>query len=339
MLKDRLLQGRWILEDEERKISQVSNKNLALDEKEIIRNQKLQVKSATNRRIEELEREIKILDLEKERRLRQLAEDELHRNEEFKDYYNQNLVLLKKKEVASLSELQHAENQNELKRAEERAEMILNEKKKQLNQRVDQQKALLNIEKENAHREIEERLFTMRKEQEQKAVEDEKRLQEEIITIEEERRAEKQLEQQILFKEKEIREKNIFEKVLHDTEKRLGDSSEYIPQANAKAQDLYRESISRDQAITNKPNYQNMYQNYAKSHSSLCSSCHSHNSNSRCTSSEDIPTPPLPVRMTQHFSSESENSDESFNLSQSEGSLGERFVRHTTPAYPSQIDF
>ncbi|CAG9332332.1 unnamed protein product [Blepharisma stoltei] len=342
-LKDRLLQAKWALEEQERKISQAARENLQKEEKELEDNQKLLSKNAINRRVEELEREIKILDLEKERKLRHLAEDELHRNEEFNEDYQRHLKILKKKEEANLNELQQCEQENELRRAKERFEIIMQERENQLNERLKQQKAMLEIENENSQREAEEKLITIRKEQEQKSLMEEKKLQEEILKLEIERRAEKQLEQQILFKEKELREKNIFEKVLHDTEKRLSDSVDYV-QPVAEGEKGYNDYLSKANQITQKRvNSEQGYsghQSYSNSsssgnkYSSMSSSYHS----SYQSSQSSKQTPPLPVRMNPNYSSSSENSEESFNLSQSENSQGEYLTRHTAPAYSSEID-
>jgi hypothetical protein len=220
-LKDRVWEENIKAEDEEfklkmdllrhQKLNEYTNEQENNDKKEL--EYKLMV--------EDFQRDLKLKDVERERRLRRLAEEEVLKNEEFMRTYKEHENVLKEEEEIQLKRFLDEERENAIRRAEERLGQLEQEKRTQALELEMYREKLKTISSEQKKREFEDKILEIRKRNEIKVLEEERNLQKMLLEIEEERKVQKEMQQELISKEKDFVEKKSYHQTLKRSEERL----------------------------------------------------------------------------------------------------------------------
>ena len=218
-LREKMLFEAWKLEDEERKLEAVLAKSKrtklsALEEQ-------LRAKAALEEKyhLELLEKDFALAEVKRERRLRQLAEDETNRIALELDEKRRYEELEGKQEDRERRLLTAEERKWREAREEERKRILERERRRQALEIERRREKLALLEKAQRKREFEEALEAKREAEEAAALAEEKELQAVILAMDEERNKERQLEEALLLKERQLEEKLTFQAKLRSLEK------------------------------------------------------------------------------------------------------------------------
>ena len=168
--------------------------------------------------MEEFERNLKLQDIENERRIRRIAEEERFKDDEFMKVYSQHQIAIKGEEDKQFNQLVDEERQVALKKAQERLAILERERKLLKYESEDYRNAKKVIDEENKRNEFETQLLDLRRQNERLQLEEERRLQMAIRDIDEERRAQREAQQETIFREKEYQEQIRLEKIMRENE-------------------------------------------------------------------------------------------------------------------------
>lgn len=217
-LKERIVQEQWKLEDEERRLKLELMRDLkqkalvegaeAADKAEII----------TKQKITELERELQMQEVNRERRLRQLAEDELAREADYRTQLAQKENMLVREEEFMINRLKTEELQSTEARLRERKLLLERERRETEAELAAEREAMHQRELEQRKHELEAQMEDIRLKHQAKVIEEERLFEAEVLRIEEDRQRRRQMQMDLAFKEEELREKTAFQHVLKETE-------------------------------------------------------------------------------------------------------------------------
>ena len=149
-----------------------------------------------------------LLKLEKERKFRKLAEKDFFNNEEYKEEYKKWEKDVSKKEEFHLLKISEEESKNSVKRAQERLEKIKEEKLRQLEELEDHKLKLHEIADIQRRSEFEQQINQIQLEEEEKLIDEEKKFQNLIFDLEEEKKLQYDLHQDLLRKDFEFNQKD-----------------------------------------------------------------------------------------------------------------------------------
>jgi len=168
--------------------------------------------------MEEFERSLKLQDVENERRIRRIAEEEGFKDDEFMKVYSQHQNAVKAEEDRQFRGIVDEERQVALRKAQERLAILERERKLLKYESEDYRNVKKTMDEEQKRNEFETQLLELRRQNERLQLEEERRLQLAIRDIDEERRAQREAQQETLFREKEYQEQQRTEKIMRENE-------------------------------------------------------------------------------------------------------------------------
>ena len=214
--RERILRNQWNIENEQRRIDLEMMRETKLKELEMCTefNNKRRLDAQQN--LKTLERELKMMDLEKEKQLRLIAEEELVRNEEYLAQLRIKQELLGEHDERQFQVMLVQEKEFKKQKNEELLRDIRREQEKQAVELRRQREENERLERELEKKAIDNKILEMRQESDLMAREKEKLMQETLLKIEEERNAQRKLNQELEYRRKEIKERNAYQKVVRD---------------------------------------------------------------------------------------------------------------------------
>ncbi|KNC48509.1 WD repeat-containing protein 67 [Thecamonas trahens ATCC 50062] len=220
-LQEKMLFEAWRLEDEERKLEQELarsklSKLASLEEQ-------LRAKAALDEKyqLEQLEKDFALAEVKRERRLRQLAEDEANRIALELDEKRRYEELLSKQDEREVRVLTAEERKWRQAKEDERKRILERERRRQKLEMERRREKLTLLEKAQRRREFEEALEAKREAEEANALAEEKELQAAVLALDEERNKDRVLEEELLLKEKELNDKVAFQAKLRSLEQQV----------------------------------------------------------------------------------------------------------------------
>ena len=219
-LRDRVWDENLRAEDEEFKLRMdiIRHKKLLElnQEQEVNDKKELELKLLT----EGLEKELKLKDVERERNLRRIAQEEVFRNEEYIKIYKENEDKFKVEDEKHMTRILNREKQNAVKRANETLANLEKEKRLLTNE-IDKYKTTIKERTINLKKdEFEDQVIAIRREKELKLLEEERELQKMMLDIEEQRKFQREMQQELIMKERDFQEKEgIYQTLKRDEER------------------------------------------------------------------------------------------------------------------------
>ena len=220
-LKDMILRLQFEQEDAERDIKRKSYMQLKHAESNLFSEEENRAKEEYQRKISELERELKVMEVQKQRKMREVTEEEVAKHTEYLELIAQKEQSMKVVEQNKLREAKDQEHTRRLNQKIQDNALVAQEKRNLLQERLEGQKEAIKDQIKDSNREMEERILTLRKEQQEKALQEQRDLQQTLLEFEKERASSRQAQQDLQFTQDEYREKSIFETVLRETESKL----------------------------------------------------------------------------------------------------------------------
>jgi len=220
-LRDRVWEENLKAEDEEFKLRMNILREKKLEE--LHKQQELNDKKELDLKLlaEGFEKEMKIKDVERERKLRMIAQDEVFKNEEYLRQFKQEEDRVRKDEESYMKRVLEEERRNAVRRTDEKISQ-LEQEKRFLQSDITNYGDLLK-EKTTALKrsEFEDRVIALRKEKELRLLEEEEYLQKALVDIEEQRKFQKEMQQDLFEKERDYLEKQNAYRTLRQDEEQL----------------------------------------------------------------------------------------------------------------------
>jgi hypothetical protein len=217
-LKERVVREQWKTEDEERRLKvelMQEYKQRALVEAAEAADR---AEVSTKQKIAELERELQFQEASRERRLRQLAEDELVREAERRAQLAQKEEELRREEQFLLDRLKTEEAQSQEARLRERTLRLERERRESEAELAAEREAMHKRALSHRKYELEAQLEDIKEKHKAKVTEEERLYQAELHRIDKDRQRRRQMQLELTFKDDELREKTAFQHVLKETE-------------------------------------------------------------------------------------------------------------------------
>lgn len=214
--REKMLKSAWEIENEQRRIDLEMAKEAKLKELEMCKEYNNKRRMDVQQHLKTLERELRTMELEKERQLRLIAEEELLRNEEYLTQLKLKQELLCEQEERDFQKLLNQEKEYKAQKNEELINEIRLEQQKQAMQLEKQREENEKLERQLESKAVNDKIFQMRQESEYISQEKEKMIQETLRKIESEKNAQRYLQEQLEYKKKEINERNAYQKVVRD---------------------------------------------------------------------------------------------------------------------------
>ncbi|KAL4480315.1 hypothetical protein ABPG74_020831 [Tetrahymena malaccensis] len=240
--RDNALIQQWRVEDTEMRLRRETLKQKKLqdlykyeeeNEKKLIEAKMLET---------EILKEQQMRDIERERKLRQIAEQELDQNERYAEYVKQVEQEQLKTQIHKLQETLNHHRQKALNFSQTRLNQAEEEKNRLLNE-IQIHKNMLSVKQKQLQTgEIESQIAQKRRDAEQNIIEHEKKLQTILLDIENEKRLMYELQSQILQREKDVKEQEGFYDVLKENEQRTINENRY---QTALQQQRFEEDLNR----------------------------------------------------------------------------------------------
>jgi len=171
--------------------------------------------------MDEFEKNIRLQDIERDRRLRRLAEEEGFKDEYFMKLYKKHEQIIGDEEELQLRKIIDEERKAALAKAEERLDILEREKRYQKEENAEYREAQKSLDIDQKRSDFENQLLDLKRQNEQRQIEEERKLRRAILDIDEQRKAQREAQQDFLFKEREYQEKQILERFLMEDEKRI----------------------------------------------------------------------------------------------------------------------
>ena len=214
--RERLLKNQWDIENEQRRIDLEMMKENKLKELEMCTEYNNKRRMDAQQHLKTLERELKIMDLEKERQLRLIAEEELLRNEEYLAQLKIKQELIRENDERQFQIALNQEKEYKFRKNEEILIQIRQEQEKQAIELRRQREENERLEKELEQNAVDDKIREMRQESDLIAREKEKMTQEMLLKIEEERNNQRRIQQDIEYRRREIKERAAHQRVVKD---------------------------------------------------------------------------------------------------------------------------
>jgi Rab-GTPase-TBC domain len=214
--KERLLKSQWDVENEQRRLDLEMMRETKLKELEMTTEYNNKRRIDTQQHLKTLERELRIMDLEKERQLRLVAEEERVRNEEYLAQLKIKQELMREYDEKQFQILLTQEKEYKMKSNNELLKKIKEEQEKQAVELQRQREENERLERELEKKNIDDKILQMRLESEVISKEKEKLMQETLLKIEEDRRNQRKIQQDLENRRRELKERNASQKVLRD---------------------------------------------------------------------------------------------------------------------------
>ncbi|OMJ76105.1 hypothetical protein SteCoe_24581 [Stentor coeruleus] len=215
--RERILKSAWEVENEQRRIDLELARESKLKELELCKEYNNKRRMDVQQHLKTLERELRTMDLEKERQLRLIAEEELLRNEEYLTQLKLKQELIREQEERNFQMLLNQEKEYKAKKNQELLDEIHLEQQKQAFQLQKQREENERLEREMEKKAVNDKIFQMRQESDLIAQEKEKMIQETLRKIEMEKSAQRRLQEDLEYKKKEINERTAYQKVVRDS--------------------------------------------------------------------------------------------------------------------------
>jgi len=220
-LRDRVWEENLKAEDEEFRLRMNILREKKLEE--LRKQQELNDKKELDLKLlaEGFEKEMKIKDVERERKLRLIAQDEVFKNEEYMRQFKQEEDQVRKEEEQHMKRVLEEERRNAVRRTDEKISQ-LEQEKRLLQNDISNYGTLLKDKTSALKRsDFEDKVVALRKEKELRLLEEEEYLQKALIDIEEQRKFQREMQQDLFEKEREYIEKQNAYRTLRQDEERL----------------------------------------------------------------------------------------------------------------------
>ena len=217
----KLMEERWKNEDLEanlRRELQKQQKLVHLNEMEE-RNDDENIRY--NLLLEGFEKDLKLMEVDKERKLRQLAEEETIKNEKLIETFTNQEELAQKEDEKHIRTILNNEKQALIEKSREIIKKIKEGNKKHEEEIEIHRKKLREIASVQKRADFEEKIFEIKKNNDLRLLEEERKLQKMVIDLEEDEMIRGELKEAIVFKEEECRERDRFYQSLKENQEKL----------------------------------------------------------------------------------------------------------------------
>ena len=171
--------------------------------------------------MDEFERSLKLQDIERNRRLRRLAEEEGFKDEDFMKLYKKHEQIILDEDELQLRKIIDEERKAALFKAEERLNILEREKRLQKNENAEYREAQKALDIDQKRSEFESELLELKRQNEQRQIDEERKLRRAILDIDEQRKAQREAQQDFLFKEREHQERQNLERFIKEDDRRI----------------------------------------------------------------------------------------------------------------------
>lgn len=171
--------------------------------------------------LEGFEKDLKMMELEKERKMRQLAEEETLRNEKMLETFKFQEELARKEDEKHLKTILNNEKQTMIEKSREIIERMREANRKHEEEIEDHRRKLREISNVQKRAEFEQKVFEIKKDNDLRLLEEEKKLQKMLLTLEEDQRLSGELREAIEYKEQECRERDLFYQSLKESQEAM----------------------------------------------------------------------------------------------------------------------
>jgi hypothetical protein len=208
----------WKTEDEERRLRLQVESNKAADMERF--NQDLQAKRAFQRTVavDELERQLSLAAIERERRMRALAQDQIVAAESEKKETEHRTRLLAFEEEHIQQLLVNNDREWRERQAQEKVDLVRDEQTRAKAEEKERTARIEEIEHQQRIREFEEDLRTHQEGEKQRVREEEAEVHRVLVKMQEQSHEQRRLELDLGFKEQKLQEKAAFQRALREME-------------------------------------------------------------------------------------------------------------------------
>ncbi len=270
-LRDHIWEENLRAEDEEFKLRMDLLRQNKLNE--LYRQQEINDKKELDLKLvmEGLEKDLKIKDVERERKLRRIAQEEVFKNEEYMKYHRKQEEAALEEEQKYLQRVMEEEKRTMMRQTEEKLAQIEHEKRHLTKDLMSYNETLKEKGMEQQRKIFEDKITALRKEKQLDLIEEEKELQKTLLDIEEQRRFQKEMMNDLLEKEREYQEKQELyhtlrwqeEKALEEERHRFGEFREGTREELNKIEDA-RERVLEARLTQLRTQNEELFQTHAE---------------------------------------------------------------------------
>lgn len=206
---------------------------------------------------EDVQRDTKLQDLERQSRLRRIADAGEISHDDFARVYQKHEEALKNEEEHQIQQIFDEERKLSLARAEERLAIVERERRLQETGSMDFRNVQKTVDLQNQRNEFEERLLDLRRQNHLNDIEEEKRMQDAIVDIEQENRAQREQQYDYLLRQRERQAREDYHKMMKENEEHvLEDESRKFN----KFREEFDDEIKRVDQSRNRDEYSRSYE-------------------------------------------------------------------------------
>ena len=170
----------------------------------------------TQQHLKILERELKMMDIEKEREIRVIAEEERARNEEYLCQLKIKQELIRENDERQFRIMLNQEKEFKAQKNEEILNKIREEQGKQAAELQRQREENESLERQLEKKAVDDKILEMRQESAEISKKKEKMMQETLKKIEEDRRIQQKTQQELEYRRKELKERTAYQQVIQN---------------------------------------------------------------------------------------------------------------------------
>ena len=220
VLEEKIREEQWKLEDDERAMRQ---KEAAEKNAEVLRandaisaRRELEAKLA----LKDLEDDHHRMAIERERRLRHVAEDELIRSQERIKERRAQESIVSQEEERERRMLVESKTQWAIRNAKIRDQIIAREQRRVALETEMREQRIKELERIQRRRAFEESVLKSQRGERVKTLEEEKSMQKILLSLDDQRRSDRKMEMELLFREQELKERAAYVRSLREAEEK-----------------------------------------------------------------------------------------------------------------------
>jgi len=217
----KLMEERWKNEDLEANLRRELQKQQKLSHLNEMEERNDDENIRYNLLLEGFEKDLKLMELDKERKLRQLAEEETIKNEKLIETFTKQEELAQKEDEKHIKTILNNEKQALIEKSREIIKKIKEGNKRHEEEIELHREKLRNIASVQKRADFEEKIFEIKKNNDLRLLEEERKLQKMVIDLEEDEKIRAELKEAIVFKEEECRERDRFYQSLKENQEQL----------------------------------------------------------------------------------------------------------------------
>ena len=170
---------------------------------------------------DDFEREMRYVELERKRKLRQMEDQAVTYDEEFRELQKRQDKLLANEDTIQQKILLDEEKRNTLARLQQNLVTLEQERRKQMEEAEAYRQKVRKIEDEKKRKAFEDRIIEMSREFQEKLLDEEKKIQDQILQMHDQRARHVETQYKLAFQQQDYQDRLEFHRALKDRERQL----------------------------------------------------------------------------------------------------------------------